>query len=439
MSSESGSGSGGSDRRDDLTRRVGLDAPRQDEMRRFFDLGPIDTATLHDLRPLARASVDDVVQRFYDHLLRFPDLRELLEREPERITRLRTLQREYFLSITDGTFDDAYVESRLRVGNAHQNVGLEPSWYIGAFALYLRLAIRALVADRGEGAGILPAIEALVKTITFDMALAIRTYIYGGFVTRDIADQLGRAANLAEEALQARADTERLKDELAAMVVHDLKNPVNGILMMVQLALRKSGELPEIHRGYLKQIDLTCREMMRLIQNLLEISKIEEGKMPISKEPVVLAEVVDEVVAEHAVIATQAGRSFAVDVATTVPAVVADRALLRRVLANLIGNAIRHSGTTIVHLTASVSGDGTHVSLAVRDEGHGIPETLHARIFEKFASMPRSAADEPFRDTGLGLPFCKLAVDEMDGTLAFSSTPDQGSTFTITLPRHRRP
>ena len=438
MSSASGSGDGGADRRDDLARRVGLDGPRQDEIQRFFDLGPADTAVLRDLRPLAQASVDDVVRRFYDHLLRFPDLRELLEREPDRITRLQALQREYFLSITDGTFDDTYVESRLRVGNAHQTVGLEPTWYIGAFALYLRLAIRALVADSGEGAGILPAIEALVKTITFDMALAMRTYIYGGFVTREIAEQLGRAADLAEEALQARADTERLKDELAAMVVHDLKNPVNGILMMVQLALRKSGELPEIHRGYLQQINLTCREMMRLIQNLLEISKLEEGKMPIAKGPVVLADVVDEVVAEHEVIATQAGRTFDVDVPTSVPAVIADRALLRRVLANLIGNAIRHSGSATVHLTATPSADGASVSLAVRDEGHGVPAALHARIFEKFASVPRSAADEPFRDTGLGLPFCKLAVDEMGGTLAFSSAPHTGSTFTVTLPVHRR-
>jgi signal transduction histidine kinase len=378
------------------------------------------------------------VERFYDHLLAFPPLRELLEREPGRIERLRALQRAYFLSLTDGALDDAYVESRLRVGNAHQTIGLEPTWYIGAFALYLRLTLRELVARTGDGARILPTIEALVKIITFDMALAMRTYVYGGFVSRAVAQQLERAATLAEDALAARADTERLKEELSAMVVHDLKNPVNGILMMVQLALRKGTDLPETHRSYLQQIDLTCREMMRLIQNLLEISKIEEGKMPITIEPVVLAELVDEVLVEHRLLAAQAGRRLEVDVSTALPAVAADRALLRRVLANLIGNAVRHSGSPVVHVEARPDADGARMLLAVRDEGRGIPASQHARIFEKFASVRRSATDEPFRDTGLGLPFCKLAVDQMGGDLSLASGVDTGSTFVVTLPIHRR-
>jgi signal transduction histidine kinase len=243
---------------------------------------------------------------------------------------------------------------------------------------------------------------------------------------------------MAEEALAARADTERLKEELSAMVVHDLKNPVNGILMMVQLALRKSADLPEAHRGYLQQIDLTCREMMRLIQNLLEVSKIEEGKMPITIEPVVLAELADEVLAEHRLLATQAGRQLHVDVSTALPAVSADRALLRRVLGNLVGNAVRHSGSAAVYVAGRVHPDGARVVLAVRDEGRGIPAAQRERIFEKFASVRRSPADEPFRDTGLGLPFCKLAVAEMGGDLAFESVEGKGSTFLVTLPMHRR-
>jgi signal transduction histidine kinase len=270
------------------------------------------------------------------------------------------------------------------------------------------------------------------------MALAMRTYVYGGFVSRAVADQLERAATLAEDALRARADTERLKEELSAMVVHDLKNPVNGILMMVQLALRKGADLPEAHRSYLQQIELTCREMMRLIQNLLEISKIEEGKMPITIEPVVLAELVDEVHVEQRLLATQAGRRLEVDVATTLPAVAADRALLRRVLANLIGNAVRHSGSPVVYVEAHPDADGTRMRIAVRDEGRGIPASQHARIFEKFASVRRSPADEPFRDTGLGLPFCKLAVDEMGGELRLESAADTGSTFLVTLLLHTK-
>jgi signal transduction histidine kinase len=426
------------DRQGRLAPRVGLDDAGIAEQRTFFELGDADDALLREFRAIAEASVDGVVDEFYRHLLAVPVLRELLEREPGRIERLRALQRAYFLSLTDGALDDAYVESRLRVGNAHQTIGLEPSWYIGAFGLYLRLTLRELVARTGDGARILPTIEALVKIITFDMALAMRTYVYGGFVSRAVAEHLERAATLAEDALEARADTERLKEELSAMVVHDLKNPVNGILMMVQLALRKGADLPETHRSYLQQIDLTCREMMRLIQNLLEISKIEEGKMPITIEPVVLAELVDEVLVEHRPLASQAGRRLEIDVSTALPAVAADRALLRRVLANLIGNAVRHSGSPVVYVEARPDAGGERVLLAVRDEGRGIPASQHARIFEKFASVRRSPTDEPFRDTGLGLPFCKLAVDQMGGDLSLASALDTGSTFVVTLPVHRR-
>jgi signal transduction histidine kinase len=418
--------------------QVGLDPAAVAEQRAFFQIADADGAALAALRPFAEASVDGIVEEFYRHLLDFPRLRELLEREPDRIERLKGLQRAYFLSLTDGVFDESYVESRLRIGNAHHLIGLEPRWYIGAFGLYLRLTLRELVARTGDGARILPTIEALVKAITFDMALAMRTYVSGGFVSRTLAEQFERAAALAEGALAARADTERLKEELSAMVVHDLKNPVNGILMMVQLALRKGADLPEAHRGYLQQIDLTCREMMRLIQNLLEISKIEEGKMPITIEPVVLAELADEVLVEHHLLAAQAGRTLHVDVATSLPAVAADRALLRRVLGNLVGNAVRHSGSAAVFVEARAADDRATVSLSVRDEGRGIPPAQRERIFEKFASIRRSPADEPFRDTGLGLPFCRLAVDQMGGTLALESAPGKGSTFTVRLPVHRR-
>jgi signal transduction histidine kinase len=422
-----------------LAPHVGLGDDALAEQRAFFELGPADEAALHALRPFAEASVDGIVDAFYRHLLAFPELRELLAREPGRIERLKALQRAYFLSLTGDILDDAYVESRLRVGNAHQTIGLEPSWYIGAFGLYLRLMLRELVARTGDGTSILPTIEALVKAITFDMALAMRTYVYGGFVARGVAEQFERAAALAQEALDARSETERLKEELSAMVVHDLKNPVNGILMMVQLALRKGGELSETHRGYLRQIDLTGREMMRLIQNLLEISKIEEGKMPITIEAVVLAELVDEVLPEHDLLAKQAGRTLEVDVSTALPPVAADRALLRRVLANLIGNAVRHSGSAVIRVSARTDDDGARVRLGVRDEGRGIPTAQQDRIFEKFASVRRSPADEPFRDTGLGLPFCKLAIDEMGGALTLESAAQKGSVFTVTLPVHRTP
>jgi signal transduction histidine kinase len=431
MSSDSSS------RRDDpLRRAVGLDASRLEEQLDFFQLGPDDDRVLHDQHDVARRTVDEIVAAFYDHLLSFPPLAELLRAEPDRIARLRPLQRAHFMSLFEGSVDEGYFESRLRVGDAHQRIGLDPAWYIGSFALYLRLALRVLVRETGDGGRILPVFEALVKRVFLDMSLAMNTYIYGGFVSRAVASTLQRAAQMAEETLTARQEVEHLKDDLTNMVVHDLKNPVNGIAMMVKLALRKGAELPEAHRGYLQQIDRTCREMMRLIQNLLEISKIEEGKMPVATEPIVLAELVDEVVAEYAPVAEQTARRLVVAVGTDLPAAQGDRALMKRVLVNLVVNALRHSGSDEVRIEAQHASNAGEITLNVRDRGRGIAEADQARVFEKFRILRRSPTDDPAVDTGLGLPFCKLAVEEMGGRISLASTPGDFTVFAVTLPVH---
>ncbi len=404
----------------------------------FFAVEAGDGERLRALGPLTAATVDGIVEEFYDHLLTFPDLRPLLLDDPDRLARLKAKQREYFLTLTEGRFDAAYFESRLRVGDTHQQVGLAPVWYMGAFSLYLRLALRALVEHTGDGTQILPTIESFIKAIFLDMSLAMNTYISGGFVGRNVAQELERAARVAEEALAAQAEVERMKDDLTRMVVHDLKNPVSGIAMMVQLALRKGTALPETQRSYLLQIDRTCREMMRLIQNLLEISKIEEGRMPVARELVELRPLAEEVAVEYAPVAEQAGRVIDIRLDATLPAAMGDRALLRRVLVNLVVNALRHSGSPDV-LIDGVRGPGpAELTLRVIDHGHGIDVADQAAIFEKFRTFRRSPSDDPASDTGLGLPFCRLAVERMGGSIAVHS--DAGTTeFAVVLPAHADP
>jgi signal transduction histidine kinase len=107
-------------------------------------------------------------------------------------------------------------------------------------------------------------------------------------------------------------------------------------------------------------------------------------------------------------------------------------------MGNLVANALRHSGSPEIHVAARASSERTFVTLWVRDLGRGIPAAQQGRIFEKFASLPRSPTDEPSRDTGLGLPFCKLAVQEMGGKLTLESATGTGSTFSVRLPVHRR-
>jgi signal transduction histidine kinase len=420
----------------ELSRLLGLDAGHTAERLAFYELSPLDEEHLAALGEIFDPHLDEIIADFYAHLLRFPELEALLRAEPGRVTRLQALQKDYFRQITRGRIDAAYVESRLRVGNTHQLIGVRPEWYIGGFSLLLRHYLKAIYATLGNGSTLVPEAESLIKAVFLDMSLVLNTYIQGGFIDRESATRMQRATEIAEDALRAKQETERLKDDLTSMVIHDLKNPVNGIAMTVQLALRKSAALPEAHVGHLRQIERTCSEMMRLIQNLLEIAKIEEGKLQVECELIQVAELLDEVQREYAPVAEQAGRTLTVDVPAELPDLLADRALLKRVLVNLVTNALRHSGSSVVRTTAEAKSN--EVTLRVSDRGMGLTENDLANVFEKFRSVRRSPTNPPVSDTGLGLPFCKLAVELMGGRIGVSSTPGEETTFWVSLPCRSR-
>jgi protein-histidine pros-kinase len=238
-----------------------------------------------------------------------------------------------------------------------------------------------------------------------------------------------RARGEAEVALAMSARAERLKDDLTNMVVHDLKNPVNGIAMLTQLLLRK-GSLTDMQHRTLAQIERTCRELMRLVANVLEIAKIESGQMPVAVEPIVLAELAYEVALEYGPVAAEVGRRLTVAVGTDLPPILADRALLKRVLVNLVANALRHSGSVEVRIEAAPEPACAGITIRVVDSGRGIPDEDQGSIFEKF----RTARGNPTADTGLGLPFCKLAIERMGGQISLTSALGVGTAFGVTLP-----
>ena len=132
--------------------------------------------------------------------------------------------------------------------------------------------------------------------------------------------------------------------------------------------------------------------------------------------------------------AEQTGRRLVVTVAHSLPPAVGDRALLKRVLINLVVNALRHSGSQEVRVAATYDSAAARLALQVSDHGRGIAWADQARVFEKFASIRRGDDREPSSDTGLGLPFCKLATERMGGEIRLKSHPETGTVFTVTLP-----
>jgi signal transduction histidine kinase len=211
---------------------------------------------------------------------------------------------------------------------------------------------------------------------------------------------------LAAELKQQRDQLQRLqlhKEQLTAFLVHDLKNPVHTIELLAQRVLRNPGA-DDRCRDAATKIQVETRGLVRMLTNLLDIGKADEGQLAPQRRAIDARELIRSVIEE-----TQAGATAAeLELVAQVEAaqLYADRDLLHRVLVNLIDNAIRHapSGSAIRVSARPVEGG---VELRVSDAGPGVPEPLRDQVFERFMT---AGAGSTRTNRGLGLAFCKAAV-----------------------------
>ncbi len=158
-----------------------LDETELRSRRAFFEITDEDLARLLSLRPFAEKCTDEIVEGFYELLLRHPETRKFLNDEGV-VRRLKRLQREYFLGLFEGRCDLAYVEDRLRVGAAHERIGLAPKWYLGAYRRYLYLVRERFFRDLSP-ADARAAFASVERLVFFDQAIAIDTYIAANLET----------------------------------------------------------------------------------------------------------------------------------------------------------------------------------------------------------------------------------------------------------------
>lgn len=225
----------------------------------------------------------------------------------------------------------------------------------------------------------------------------------------------------------------RQKNQFLGMAAHDLRNPIGVILAYSQILLEDEGDLNDEQRELIGSIRESSEFMLRMIGELLDISKIESGTVILNLRPTDLAELVRHNAVKNQVLAARKGIRLEVECDAAVGEVSIDREKIEQVLNNLIGNAIKFSnrGDAVrVHL----SGAGDVVGLSVADDGPGIPEADRDRIFQPFTSTSvKPTGGEP--STGLGLLIAKRIVESHGGRIWVESELGRGSTFFVELPR----
>ncbi|HVZ30929.1 MAG TPA: hybrid sensor histidine kinase/response regulator [Polyangiaceae bacterium] len=220
------------------------------------------------------------------------------------------------------------------------------------------------------------------------------------------------------------------KERLSAFVVHDLKNPVNTIDLHAQLLLRAS-DLPPKARQSVQHIREEARSLLRLILNLLDISKSDQARLTPRLAPVDLEALAAEIAEAFALRLETA--QLRLECQIEVASVQADPDLLRRVIENLLDNAIRHAPRgSRVFLRSQSEADATVIRIS--DEGRGIPEADRERIFEPFVQGGVGNALAARTSRGLGLAFCRIAVEAHGGRI-WVEDGNPGAVFSLRLPR----
>ncbi len=247
-----------------------------------------------------------------------------------------------------------------------------------------------------------------------------------------LAIQNARLFREIEEKGRQLAEASKHKSQFLANMSHELRTPLNAILGYTELILDSIyGEVPEKARAVLERLQANGRHLLGLINDVLDLSKIEAGQLTLSLDDYSLSDVVHGVVSAVEPLAAEKRLSFKAEVAPDLPTGHGDGRRLSQVMLNLVGNAIKFTDKGEVAITASVTNGA--FTVAVCDTGPGISVTDQAKIFEEFQQADSSITRKK-GGTGLGLSIAKRIIEMHGGRIWVESEPGKGSTFYFTLP-----
>jgi signal transduction histidine kinase/NO-binding membrane sensor protein with MHYT domain/ActR/RegA family two-component response regulator len=254
----------------------------------------------------------------------------------------------------------------------------------------------------------------------------------GGLVTvvMDVTD-FHMATEVMAQARDAAEAANRAKSEFLATVSHELRTPLNGVLGIAEVLAQTN--LDPRQREMIDTIRRSGGELEALVADIIDLARLESGRIETHREPFDLEEAVRTAAAPHRVYAARKGIAFIIETAENASeAVEGDPARLRQILGNLISNAVKFTDAGEVRIKVDRPGDDGLVRFTISDTGIGFSPEFKARIFERFQQADGSNTRR-HGGTGLGLAICKQAARLLSGDLVCDSVPGRGSTFVLTL------
>lgn len=233
-----------------------------------------------------------------------------------------------------------------------------------------------------------------------------------------------------EHDISERLQLEEMRSDMVSMIFHDLRSPLANIMSSLEVLEASLPPNDEALASVLAIAVRSSQRLSRLVDSLLDVRRLESGKAVLHRENASINALIAEAAEQVHPVADGKGIVLRLDAPPRLPSINVDADMIRRVVINLVENGVKYTdaGGTV---TVSAKADDEAITVSVKDTGPGIPASEHTRIFTRFARIYRDGAP---KGLGLGLAFCKLAVEAHGGKIWVESEPGQGATFSFTVP-----
>ena len=245
--------------------------------------------------------------------------------------------------------------------------------------------------------------------------------------------ELVKATNELTAANEQLKELDRLKDDFMSTVTHELRTPLTSIRAFAEILHDNPGLELEQRNQFAGIILKESERLTRLINNVLDLSKIESGKMDWKLSTINLKEVINDALTSTGQLFQEKDIQLQLDLPEYVPSIIADEDRIMQVMLNLVSNAIKFCNPEAGHVEVRLSSENNCMRVDVRDNGRGIHPDEIGAVFEKFRQVGDTLTEKP-QGTGLGLPICREIISHFGGELWVESEPGKGATFSFTLP-----
>ena len=399
-------------------------------MKSYVGFTEADARLLVEIGPLLEPHFPAMADLFYQKILAHPNAARVFS-GPAQMNRLKLTLQHWARGLFGGRYDEAYASERYEIGKRHVLVGVPQKYVISAMNVVRIFLLKAIDRTEPEVKRGTETKRALSKILDLDLNLMCESYF-------EASVQELRALNTRLEAANLElAELGRAKDEFLAHTSHELRTPLNSILGFSKLILDGLCQSPQEERELLRDVYESAQHLLGIVNDILDIAKIEAGKLKLDLQRVELRPLFDQVLMVVQVQAQEKELQLVDESApVALPAVRADESRLRQVLINLLGNAVKFTEEGWVTLRVSTERVPGHVLIEVQDTGIGIPLEKQEGLFEKFKQVD-SSFTRRHGGSGLGLAISRRLVEMMGGQIELESAGEGlGTTVRFSVPIH---